>query len=64
MQVKKLDNNMFQTQYILEDGSMILVSDKYGKAYLKNGKSVPNKNWKVLNYMNQELQKYLNKQAN
>ncbi len=63
MQVKKLENNIYQTQYILDDWSMILVSDKYRNAYLKNGKSVPNKNWKVLNYMNQELECFL-KQAN
>jgi hypothetical protein len=63
MKVNKLENNVYQTQYILDDGSMILVSDKYGKAYLKNGKSVPNKNWKVLNYMNEELQRFLKKQT-
>ena len=63
MQVNKLTNNVYHTQYILNDGSMILISDLYGKMYMKNGKCVPNKNYKVIYYMNQELNSFLKKQA-
>lgn len=59
MQVNKLTNNVYHTQYILNDGSMILVSDLYGKMYMKNGKCVRNSNQKVIYYMNQELNNFL-----
>jgi hypothetical protein len=63
MQVKKLENNVYHTQYILDDGSMILVSDKFKKVFIQNGKCVRNSNQKVIHYMSQELDRFLAKQA-
>lgn len=63
MQVNKLENNVYHTQYILDDGSSILVSDIYRKVYMQHGKCVPNKNHRVIYYMNQELNRFLTTQA-
>ena len=63
MQVNKLENNVYHTQYILDDGSMILVSDTLKKVYMQNGKCVRNSNQKVIYYMAQELDRFLAKQA-
>jgi hypothetical protein len=62
MKVSKLENNVYHTQYILDDGSSILLSDKYGKVYMQHGRCVPNKNHRVIYYMNQELNSFLKKQ--
>lgn len=63
MQVNKLENNVYHTQYILDDGSMILVSDTLKKVYMQHGKCVKNSSQKVIYYMNQELERFLAKKA-
>ena len=63
MKVNKLENSSYHTQYVLNDGSSILLSDKYGKVYMQHGRCVPNKNHRVIYYMNQELNTFLKKQA-
>ena len=62
-EIKLTDSKIYQTQYILNDGSMIFVSDKYGKTYMQHGKCVPTKNHRVLYRMNQELNNFLKKQG-
>ena len=57
------NDNVYQTQYILDDGSMILVSDKYGKTYMQHGRCVPGKNRRVIYRMNEELARFLKKQG-
>lgn len=64
MQVTKLENNLYHTQYTLDDGSMILVSDTAKKVFMKNGICVRNSNQKVIYYMTQELDRFLAKQKN
>jgi hypothetical protein len=63
MQVNKLENNVYHTQYILDDGSSILLSNKYGIVYMQHGRCVPKKNRRVIYYMQQELNRFLAKQA-
>ena len=63
MQVTKLENSLYHTQYTLSDGSMILVSDTLKRVYMKNGICVRNSNQKVIYYMAQELDRFLKKQA-
>jgi len=61
--VQTPEDKFYQTQYIFDDGSYILVSDKWGKDYFQHGKNVPGKNRLVIYAMNQALANYLKKQA-
>ena len=62
-QVEITDSNFYKTQYILDDGSYILVSDKWGNDYFQHGKNVPGKNHRVRLAMKEALQRFLKNQA-
>ena len=57
------EDKYYQQQYVLDDGSHILISDKWGTDYMQHGKIVPQKNHRVRYAMNQALQSFLKSQA-
>lgn len=61
MKVSHNENEHYHTVYELADGSKILVSDK-GNTYLNsNGSVIRNSNTRVRYFMQEELNRFLNK---
>jgi hypothetical protein len=53
------EDKYFQEQYVMDDGSHVLVSAKYGKTFMQHGKNVPQKNHRVRSTMNEAVARYL-----